>query len=280
MLTKAEIKRIRSLGDKAGRLAEGVFAVEGEKMVGELLQSGFTVREVYRTGENISPAEMARISFLRTPTPVLAVAEIPTSHPAEMLPERLALALDDVQDPGNVGTIIRLADWFGIHDLYCSPATADCWSPKVVQATMGAIFRVRVHYVPLDKWLPQGPALFPEDMITDQPERQIVSEIVREKLLRTLDKEVPHGTAVEVTRFSQREDGLLDIGVTIFCEKASHKGIIIGKGGAMLKKVSSQAREDMERFLGAKVYLETWVKVKENWRDNPAAIQNFGYTEE
>ena len=132
----------------------------------------------------------------------------------------------------------------------------------------------------LDKWLPQGPALFPEDMITDQPERQIVSEIVREKLLRTLDKEVPHGTAVEVTRFSQREDGLLDIGVTIFCEKASHKGIIIGKGGAMLKKVSSQAREDMERFLGAKVYLETWVKVKENWRDNPAAIQNFGYTEE
>ncbi len=155
MLTKAEIKRIRSLGDKAGRLAEGVFAVEGEKMVGELLQSGFTVREVYRTGENISPAEMARISFLRTPTPVLAVAEIPTSHPAEMLPERLALALDDVQDPGNVGTIIRLADWFGIHDLYCSPATADCWSPKVVQATMGAIFRVRVHYVPLDKWLPR-----------------------------------------------------------------------------------------------------------------------------
>ncbi|WP_274957838.1 TrmH family RNA methyltransferase, partial [Millionella massiliensis] len=136
MLTKAEIKRIRSLGDKAGRLAEGVFAVEGEKMVGELLQSGFTVREVYRTGENISPAEMARISFLRTPTPVLAVAEIPTSHPAEMLPERLALALDDVQDPGNVGTSIRLADWFGIHDLYCSPATADCWSPKVVQATM------------------------------------------------------------------------------------------------------------------------------------------------
>lgn len=153
MLTKAEIKRIRSLGDKAGRLAEGLFLVEGEKMVGELLQSNFAIREIYRTGENISPTEMARISFLRTPTPVLAVAEIPTSHPTEMIPMQLALALDDVQDPGNVGTIIRLADWFGIHNLYCSPATADCWSPKVVQATMGAIFRVQVHIVPLDKWL-------------------------------------------------------------------------------------------------------------------------------
>jgi len=132
----------------------------------------------------------------------------------------------------------------------------------------------------LEHWLPQGPALFPEDMTTDQPERQVMSEILREKLLRTLDKEVPHGTAVEITKFSQRDSGVIDVHATIYCEKESHKGIIIGKGGAALKKISSQAREDMERFMGEKVYLETWVKVKENWRDNPAAIQNFGYTEE
>ena len=132
----------------------------------------------------------------------------------------------------------------------------------------------------LERWLPQGPQLFPEDMVTDQPERQIMAEIVREKLLRNLDKEIPHGTAVEVTKFSQRDNDIIDCHVTIYCEKESHKGIIIGKKGAMLKKISTQAREDMEAFMGAKVYLETWVKVKENWRDNLSAIQNFGYTEE
>ena len=132
----------------------------------------------------------------------------------------------------------------------------------------------------LERWLPQGPQLFPEDMVTDQPERQIMAEIVREKLLRNLDKEIPHGTAVEVTKFSQRDSDIIDCHVTIYCEKESHKGIIIGKKGAMLKKISTQAREDMEAFMGAKVYLETWVKVKENWRDNLSAIQNFGYTED
>ena len=132
----------------------------------------------------------------------------------------------------------------------------------------------------LARWIPEGPQLFPEDMVTDQPERQIMAEIVREKLLRNLDKEIPHGTAVEVTKFSQRDNDIIDCHVTIYCEKESHKGIIIGKKGAMLKKVSTQARQDMEAFMGAKVYLETWVKVKENWRDNPNAIQNFGYTQE
>ena len=132
----------------------------------------------------------------------------------------------------------------------------------------------------LSKWIPEGPQLFPEDMVTDQPERQIMAEIVREKLLRNLDKEIPHGTAVEVTKFSQRDNDIIDCHVTIYCEKESHKGIIIGKKGAMLKKVSTQARQDMEAFMGAKVYLETWVKVKENWRDNPNAIQNFGYTQD
>ncbi len=132
----------------------------------------------------------------------------------------------------------------------------------------------------LSRWIPEGPQLFPDDVVTDQPERQVMAEIVREKLLWNLDKEIPHGTAVEVTKFSQRDSGVIDCHVTIYCEKESHKGIIIGKGGAMLKKVSSEARQDMERFMGDKIYLETWVKVKENWRDNPAAIQNFGYTTE
>ncbi|SMC41679.1 GTPase Era [Papillibacter cinnamivorans] len=122
-----------------------------------------------------------------------------------------------------------------------------------------------------------GPQLFPDGMTSDQPEKQIVAEIVREKLLLCLDREVPHGTAVEVTRFSERETGIIDLEVTIYCEKASHKGIIIGKNGAMLRTVGTMAREEIEKFMGTKVFLETWVKVKENWRDSQAQIRNFGY---
>lgn len=129
----------------------------------------------------------------------------------------------------------------------------------------------------LDRYAVPGPQLFPDDMITDQPERQIVAEIIREKMLWSLEREIPHGTAVEITKFSERDDGVIEIDATIYCEKANHKGIIIGKQGAMLKKISTMARHDCERFLGAKIYLQTWVKVKENWRDNPNLIRNFGY---
>ena len=132
----------------------------------------------------------------------------------------------------------------------------------------------------LEKYAVEGPHLFPDDLITDQPERQICAELVREKLLQCLDKEIPHGTAVEVTRFSERENGILDLEVTIYCEKDSHKGIIIGKKGAMLKKIGELARADIEDFMGAKVYLQTWVKVKENWRDSMAQLRNFGFTEQ
>ncbi len=132
----------------------------------------------------------------------------------------------------------------------------------------------------LEGYLPQGPQLFPDDMVTDQPERQVMAEILREKLLLCLDKEIPHGTAVEITRFAERDDEVIECDATIYCEKNSHKGIIIGKGGAMLKKVSTLARKDMERFMGAKVFLQTWVKVKENWRDNVNLIRNFGYKDE
>ncbi len=132
----------------------------------------------------------------------------------------------------------------------------------------------------LAEFLPEGPRLFPEGMVTDQPEAQICAEILREKLLILLDKEIPHGTAVEITKFSEREDGIIDLYATIYCEKASHKGMIIGKRGEMLKKISTYAREDIERFMGAKVYLETWVKLRENWRDKKNLIRHMGYRNE
>ena len=129
------------------------------------------------------------------------------------------------------------------------------------------------------KYAQESPFLFPDDMTTDQPERQVMAEIIREKLLWTLDKEIPHGTAVEITKFSERDSGIIDIDATIYCEKASHKGIIIGKQGAMLKKISTMARNDCEKFMGTKVFLTTWVKVKENWRDSDFLVRNFGYSE-
>ena len=129
------------------------------------------------------------------------------------------------------------------------------------------------------KYAQESPFLFPEDVTTDQPERQVMAEIIREKLLWCLEREVPHGTAVEITRFSERDNGIIDIDATIYCEKASHKGIIIGKQGAMLKKISTMARSDCEKFMGTKVYLTTWVKVKENWRDSDFMVRNFGYSE-
>ena len=130
-----------------------------------------------------------------------------------------------------------------------------------------------------EKYAVESPFLFPDDVTTDQPERQVMAEIIREKLLWNLEKEIPHGTAVEITTFTERDNGIIDIDATIYCEKASHKGIIIGKGGEMLKKISSMARHDCEKFMGTKVYLTTWVKVKENWRDSDFMVRNFGYTE-
>lgn len=130
-----------------------------------------------------------------------------------------------------------------------------------------------------EKYSVESPFLFPEDITTDQPERQVMAEIIREKLLWCLDREVPHGTAVEITTFSERDNGIIDIDATIYCEKTSHKGIIIGKNGFMLKKISSMARADCEKFMGTRVYLTTWVKVKENWRESDFLVKNFGYRE-
>ena len=129
----------------------------------------------------------------------------------------------------------------------------------------------------MQKYAVEGPHLFPDDSITDQPERQICAELIREKILHCIEKEVPHGTAVEISKFSERENGILDIEATIYCEKPSHKGILIGKNGSMLRQIGAEAMEEMEAFLGAKVFLQTWVKVKENWRDSEIQLRNFGY---
>ncbi len=157
-MTKAEIQLIRSLADKRGRSETGLFVAEGEKLISEIRSSALRIRKIFALEglfagsevEIVSAKEMERLSLLKTPSKALALVEIPhhTLHP-ERFNEQLVLALDEVQNPGNLGTIIRLADWFGISDIVCSPNSADCFNPKVVQATMGAILRVRVHYTDL-----------------------------------------------------------------------------------------------------------------------------------
>ncbi len=128
------------------------------------------------------------------------------------------------------------------------------------------------------KYLPYGPMFYDEDTITDQPQRQIVAEMIREKALRCLDEEIPHGIAVAIDQMKERKDGgMFDIDATIICERDSHKGIIIGKGGSMLKRIGSEARRDIENMLEAKVNLQLWVKVKKDWRDSDFLMKNFGY---
>ena len=167
-MTKAEIRLVRALADKRGREEHGLFVAEGAKLVGELRSSHLRVHRIFaREGlfagpevETVSAQEMERLSLLKTPSDALALVEIPRRRlDPTALAGRLTLALDDVQNPGNMGTIIRLADWFGITDIVCSESTADCFNPKVVQATMGAILRVRVHYTDLAQLLAEAPAL-------------------------------------------------------------------------------------------------------------------------
>lgn len=131
------------------------------------------------------------------------------------------------------------------------------------------------------KYLPQGPQFFPNDMITDEPERQLVAELIREKSLHLLDKEIPHGIAVEISAMKKRENSeIVDIEATIVCERDSHKRIIIGKNGQMIKNIGTNARRDIERLLGSKIYLSLWVKVKKNWRDSEFLLKNYGYNKQ
>lgn len=129
----------------------------------------------------------------------------------------------------------------------------------------------------IKRHLNEGPKFFPDDIITDQPERQIVAEFIREKALRLLNQEIPHGIAVEIERMKRRENGTYEILAAIYCERMSHKGIIIGKGGEKLKMIGSQARADIEKFLGSRVYLELWVKVNEDWRNKESFMNTIGF---
>lgn len=139
-------------------------------------------------------------------------------------------------------------------------------------ANLGNLVNLIVSY------LPEGPKYFPEYMVTDQPERLIVGELIREKILHYIDEEIPHGVAVEIISMRKRDDkDIVDISATIYCEKQSHKGIIIGKGGRKLKGIGKSARQDIERLLGSKIYLELWVKVKEDWRNTDSMLRNLGY---
>ena len=218
--------------------------------------------------------KVARDSVADVDAVMLLVEPIPhVGGPEEELIERIkALGVPSVLVINKIDTV-KKDELLSVMQAYGEKHSFDAILPISAKNSEGLEDLLKV----LGEFLPEGPQLFPEDMVTDQPERQVCAEIIREKLLLCLDKEIPHGTAVEITRFSERDNEIIDLDATIYCEKASHKGIIIGKGGAMLKKISTLARTDIEAFMGTKVFLQTWVKVKEGWRDNLNLIHNFGY---
>ena len=221
---------------------------------------------------------VVRASITDVDAAVLVVEPIPKPGAPELqLMERMkALKVPGVLVINKIDTLEQKDKLLEVIDAYQQVFDFDAILPLSAQKGDGVPELMDT----LTGYLTEGPQLFPEDMTTDQPERQVMAEILREKMLRLLQREIPHGTAVEITRFSERDNEIVDVEATIYCEKASHKGIIIGKQGAMLKKISTSARKDMERFMGTKVFLTTWVKVKENWRDNLAAIHNFGYSDQ
>ena len=221
---------------------------------------------------------VVRASITDVDAAVLVVEPIPKPGAPELqLMERMkALNVPGVLVINKIDTLEQKDKLLEVIDAYQQEFDSDAILPISAQKGDGVPELMDT----LTGYLTEGPQLFPEDMTTDQPERQVMAEILREKMLRLLQREIPHGTAVEITRFSERDNEIVDVEATIYCEKASHKGIIIGKQGAMLKKISTSARKDMERFMGTKVFLTTWVKVKENWRDNLAAIHNFGYSDQ
>ncbi|MCD8073018.1 MAG: RNA methyltransferase [Alistipes sp.] len=166
MVSKAEIALVRSLGDKKGRREHGLFVVEGRKLVEEAVASGWAVEKIYAAGADtgnypvqaalVSPATLERMSRLKSPQGMLALVRIPAATPPRIAPGKLMLALGGIRDPGNLGTIVRIADWFGVGEILCSADTADRFNPKVVQSTMGSLFRVEMHYGELDQWLAEA----------------------------------------------------------------------------------------------------------------------------
>ena len=218
---------------------------------------------------------VVRASITDVDAAVLVVEPIPKPGAPELqLMERMkALKVPGVLVINKIDTLEQKDKLLEVIDAYQQEFDFDAILPISAQKGDGVPELMDT----LTGYLTEGPQMFPEDMTTDQPERQVMAEILREKMLRLLQREIPHGTAVEITRFSERDNEIVDVEATIYCEKASHKGIIIGKNGQMLKKISTDARKDCERFMGTKVFLQTWVRVKENWRDSDFMISNFGY---
>lgn len=220
-------------------------------------------------------AEVVRESFSGTDAVILVVEPIANAGPQEM---QLIEYIKSSRSPSvliiNKIDTVPKEELLAVIATYAEVHSFDHIVPLSAKTGEGIPELLKL----LCSYACEGPALFPEDMVTDQPDRQIIAEMVREKLLYCLNHEIPHGTAVEVTKFSEREESeIIDLDVTIYCEKASHKSIIIGKGGSMLKKIGALARKDIERYMGTRVYLQTWVKVKENWRDSDFLVRNFGY---
>ena len=217
-----------------------------------------------------SIADVDAVVLLVEPVPHVGIPE------QELIKKIEAAALPAILCINKIDTVAKKDELLAVIAAYREAHEFDAIIPISAMKQDG----LRDLLIELSKYAQEGPQLFPDGMTTDQPDRQVVAEIVREKMLRNLDKEIPHGTAVELTRFAERDDEVIEIEATIYCEKKSHKGIIIGKNGDMLKKISTEARHDIERFMGTKVFLQTWVKVKENWRDNMNYVRSFGYRDE
>ena len=225
----------------------GTFMV---KTANSSMQDADAIILVTDTGKNITEVEKNVINYAKkTDTPVVLALNKIDLYRREQIAETIAA-------------------YAAIHD-FAAVVPISAKNGKGVEALLDEC----THF------LQESEFFFPEDMVTDQSERQVAAEVIREKLLRTLDKEIPHGVAVAIEAFKD-EGSLISIRAEIFCEKASHKGIIVGKGGEELKRVGSYARADLEAIFGTKVFLDLWVKVKENWRDSQRGITDFGYTED
>ena len=220
------------------------------KTANSTMQDADAVILVTDTGKNITEVEKNVIEYSKkTGTPVVLALNKIDLYRREQIAETIAA-------------------YAALHD-FSAVVPICAKNGKGVDALLGEC----------EPFLQESDFFFPEDMVTDQSERQVAAEVIREKLLRTLDKEIPHGVAVAIEAFKE-EGSLISIRAEIFCEKASHKGIIVGKGGEELKRVGSYARADLEAIFGTKVFLDLWVKVKENWRDSQRGITDFGYSEE
>ncbi len=221
---------------------------------------------VKQVGESVADVDIAVLVVDFKGEPVQAELDLIASFRAQSIPAILVV--------NKIDTLAQKEDIIPRIDTYRTLYDFAAVVPLSAKTGEG----VEVLLKELNPYAQEGPHYFPDDAVTDQPERVIAAEIIREKLLRNLSEEVPHGIAVGIESMKEREDGsLIDIDAIIYCERETHKGIIIGKGGAMLKKVATQARQDMERFFDVKVNLKTWVKVKDDWRNRDGLVRSFGY---